>query len=199
MKSIALSALLAITSASSFATPELMVFNDHWASPKSRAEVRAELQAARINDDAFTGGEYSVGQRSVPARFTLARAEVRPGPLAPAAPNGEGGAAAPAASADARYALYRRVVLGDLHATAPVASTFATPQVQPGSYARYLMLNGHAAPFALDQARQIGEVASTVQPPAKARPALTPYESYRRAAEGDWRADVGATSAPPVM
>jgi hypothetical protein len=75
MNKLILAALLSVASVSSFAQ-EVTVFDADVASPRSRAEVRAEVRAALAAGEQLGWGEARAATIEAP-RSALTRAEVR--------------------------------------------------------------------------------------------------------------------------
>ncbi|MBL8323524.1 MAG: DUF4148 domain-containing protein [Rubrivivax sp.] len=106
MNKLLLSAASAVLAAASFgaSAQELLTFNDSWGTPKSRAEVRAELAQAIASGQRLAQGE--AGNYPLPATEgrMLSRAEVRAGLVGFVAPHPEAGDALPGAAPGVRLA-----------------------------------------------------------------------------------------------
>jgi hypothetical protein len=82
------------------------------------------------------------------------------------------------------YTTYQRVVLGqsDLHSQAAVQESQTALKLIPGSYARYLIVNGMPQAQALAQARNAGEEATWQAGVAPSQAvALSGFQLYERA------------------
>ncbi|MBL8323510.1 MAG: DUF4148 domain-containing protein [Rubrivivax sp.] len=90
-----LAAALIATATFGASAQELLTFNDSWGTPKSRAEVRAELAQAIASGQRLNQGEANVYPLPASEGRMLMRAEVRAGLIGWVAPHPEAGDALP--------------------------------------------------------------------------------------------------------